>query len=172
MHDIGRLALPLFVLAFGDGLGPKRPSIRLLAKLVGVGVLAQGIWFWIDGRLTPNVVLGLALTASLLLAWHWNRPFAVLAGLTLGFCVEGTYSTILMATGASALHKPPRWTALAVLGAGIAINSALNQSLIPLLAAVIFFVLRNSTIGPTMRWPRLFYGFYPLHLLLLGVLSR
>jgi len=188
---IGRIAFPLYAFLIVQGFMHTRSRLRYAARLAILAVLSE-IPFDLafSGEilefLTNNVFF--TLLAGLLLIWGISRletlcskiinPLlrrgALLAGgiflyICAGFVITSIFNSDYGLSGISAvllIYLLRKWPAAAVMAGGIA-TIVLNLSLMQVfsLAAVIPVLLYNGKKGPSGKV--FFYGFYPIHLLLL-----
>jgi hypothetical protein len=171
MFEVGRLALPLFCLAFGSGIARRLNWKVTVPRLMAFGIMAQLAWLVAGELKEPNILFGLALAVVLIALYQWNPPFSAILGVTLGFGIEGSYGAIALVTGAYNLERGRHNVALIWMAFGTWFTCLLSASLVPALAVPLFLHLRQSRFGPSTRSPHLLYWYYPTHLLVLAAIA-
>ena len=183
---IGRPCIPIFVfiivtrLAQGgpQGMaqaGPER-SLRMLARLLLWGVVAQPIYYWLGGGFTLklNVLLTLAIGVALTYCVSTARyVWAALIVAPLPFVfdyLDGAATPVAMAAG-WLLFRRSQTAALALVVVAATIENLLSPPLdwagaAATLAAVPIVLLSPRLAAGAPRLPGIvFYAFYPVHLL-------
>lgn len=171
MFELGRLAMPLFALAFGFVLGARtREEAGAIARrLLAVGIVAQPAYY---------LAFGYALPLNILFAFAAAAAFVAMRSRTLGLAlvvvaplfVEFAHGGVFLALGAAALRRHEAGESVVLLLLGGVFVCLWNQSLTALAAAPIFAMLLAWRSGDVPRVPRLFLVFYPLHLAALGLM--
>ncbi len=189
---IGRLAFPIYCFLLTEGFFHTGSRRRYLARLLLFGIATEPIydrvlyggWInWNNQNILFTLALGLLAMAALERAARWvlggpGRPVRAAlgavfcAGLAVLFCLlaEGfhvSYGWQGMLT-ILAYYFLRRWRWAAALG-GAAVQFAENNFIqYGAAAAAVPIALYNGKKGKAMnKW--LFYGYYPVHLAVLGL---
>ncbi len=168
MFEFGRLALPLFCLAFGTGIAKRLHWKVTVPRLLTFGIMAQLAWMVAGELREPNILFGLALAVVLIATYDWNPLFSAVLGVTLGFGIEGTYGAIALVIGAYSVERGRHSVALFWIALGTGITCLVSASPSPALAVPVYLLLRQSRLGPSTRHHRILYWYYPAHLLVLA----
>jgi len=180
----GRLAVPLFSFVLAYNLA--RPSSlskgvygRVGRRLAIAGVLASIPFIGLGGLVWewwPLNVLFMLLVATGVMALleRGGAPRLIVAGLLFvlgGAMVEFWWPAIAMTLAAWRYIRRPTWTSLTVWIAATAALYVINRNLWALAALPLIFLAPQVSITmPRMR--HVFYVFYPLHLLVLWIITR
>jgi len=192
---LGRLSMPLFAYLIAVGFSRTRSPLRYAGRLLLVGLVSQPVFWWVSpnmGTHSLNIFFTLALGLGWL-AWRKKDPFT--AWLTLGglvvtalafgadplFAVTyGTYGVLCVALLDATLVRPAKPRAMlafvllsaASLGWALRLGAGGRQELAGLAVLLVLacaWKQRRRMTLPARRW---LYFFYPVHLLLLGLLAR
>lgn len=185
MRSIGRLAFPIFCFLLVEGFINTKSFCRYLTRMVGVAVLSQipynllAYGSIIGGRF--NVLFTFSVTLLVLYILSkcdikkiWGIigvGIAVMAGIfiTYGLNFEYSYKCILLAvvfyySGKKFENSVFKFVAAAAI---LATNSGMIE-----LFALVSLIFINAYDGEKGKFPKWFgYGFYPLHLLVLGLIK-
>ena len=182
LSNFGRLAFPLFafLIAYNivrRGVAPQ----RYLLPLLGVGLLSQPIYLWAFSRSELNILFTLLLGVLYILLVRWLRERGVpryaahllallLCAVPSSYVSYKFFGPFLIPLFAAFLRSPspiaaPFLGIYLMLTNRLAPISVYTLLIIPALLAVHYvpFALPRSS-----KW--IFYGFYPLHLLVLKAL--
>jgi hypothetical protein len=173
VYDLGRLAMPLFMMAFAYNLarvkGDKQSTYkRIIKRLFIVGAIATPPFIAIGGTWVGwwplNILFAfLAVTAILYCYDIYGEQWAFLLFAVSGFFVEFFHPALLIGIGTWAYcTKPSGWAALIVV-VGFMLLGAINQNYWAIAALPVSFFLSRIDI-PVKRFQWAFYVFYPLHL--------
>lgn len=193
MHFIGRLTAPIMMYFVVEGYHHTK-NLRNYALRLGVFALISHLpyRFFVDGQwplsagriqLNPtSFIYSLFVGLISLMVWNSDRlSFVVKGFLIFGLCVaakpgDGSYFAVLMILAFGAYRGDFRWQARSyvaivlatlVLSGGIFVWYRFGMFLaVPLLRQY------NGTLGGSKNSKWFFYVFYPLHLLILGLLRH
>jgi len=180
----GRLAVPLFSFVLAYNLA--RPSSlakgvygRVARRLAIAGVLASIPFIGLGGLVWEwwplNVMfMLLASTGVMALLERGGAPRLIVAALLFvlgGAMVEFWWPAVAMTLAAWRYTRRPTWTSLIVWVAATAALYVINRNVWALAALPLIFLAPQLSITmPRMR--HVFYVFYPLHLLVLWIITR
>lgn len=176
VYDIGRLAMPLFMMAFAYNLARVRGDVqstykRIIKRLFIVGAVATPPFIAIGGTWVSwwplNILFAfLAVTAVVYCYYVYGEQWAFFLFIVSGFFVEFFHPALLIGIGTWAYcFKPSGWTALIVV-VGFILLGVINQNFGAMVALPVSFLLSRFVI-PIKRFQWAFYVFYPLHLAML-----
>ena len=179
---LGRLAFPLFAAVLGwnlarPGLIDSGAGARVLKRMLLFGAIATipyagmlGYHWW-----QLNILFTLAAgTAVILLIAKRSAASAILAVILFavsGVTVDYAWYGVALCVASWTLSRRPTWPSFSAWIAALASLAVINGNYVALLAAPLLWCVS----GRDLRFPRyryFFYWFYPLHLLVLGVLAR
>jgi len=172
MYEIGRLAIPLFSMAFGIGIARLHDWKGSLAKLLAFAAVAQIAWFITDQNGVPNILFTFALALVLVQSYQQNPTLTILMGIVLGVAVEGTYGAIALVLGAYCLERGDVRMGWWYIATGALVTCLLSHSPVPALAVAGFYLILQLNTGPSRRLPSFLYWYYPAHILALGLLGN
>ena len=184
VYEAGRVAMPLFGIVLAYNLARLRSHdpavyVRVLTRLLFCGAIASvpfialgGLGF---GWWPLNCMGTLAVAVCIMSVIESRRPFwktrAVAVFLLGGALVEFWWPGVALCVGAWMYWKHPTWGALLLWLAGTASLTLINGNW---WACASFVVLAGLAYGVTLEIPRasrLFYIYYPAHLLVLLLLG-
>lgn len=172
---IGRLALPIYAYMIAEGCRHTRNRKRYLLRLVSMAALCQAVYFFAMGSLYQCILVTFSLSVALIWLAELSengRPWLLLGGMAGVFflCVvlpdlwKGTDFTIDYGLSGVLLPLFIYFGGTKGMLAGmviLALNHGGNQWLS--FAAVPLLLLYNGQRG-TANIGKLFYWYYPLHL--------
>ena len=180
----GRLAAPLFSFVLAYNLA--RPTSlakgaygRVARRLAIAGVLASAPFIGLGGLVWEwwplNILFMLLVSTALMVLLDRGGALRLLAAALLfvlgGAMVEFWWPAIVMTLAAWRYTRRPTWASLIVWIAATASLYVINRNLWALAALpLIFLAPQLSVTMPRMR--HVFYVFYPLHLLVLWVMTK
>lgn len=190
LYWLTRLVLPMFMLIAAQNLERyhARP-LKYLAQLVGFGVLAQPFYFMVFGFAQLNIMFTIAAGVAVyaLLAWsktrlHWSLRLLAMAGLIfIPFPLEAGWAGVIAVPVFAALMRRGAWwdwLLALVISLTIVAGTApwfVTVAALPiwLLAAQIPAKFTQAKSQKPARWTQwASYGFYPLHLTVIALISR
>lgn len=172
---IGRLSFPLFGWLLVQGERHTRNFNQYLIRLVVLGAISQPVYYLALAGRQLNILFTLALGLILL---RLSRRFANLqyliwaGGMVAAQLVQveyGAYGIALIGLFAKFRPHPVWWLAWIGLHLLILLKPGLGLLQLPAVAAPLVIHFANYHKGASARW---FYSFYPLHLLVLFLLSQ
>lgn len=184
MYQLGRVAMPLFGIAFAahlatpDALRENGAASRMSLRLALFGLPAQIPFTLLRGGPWPPTLLNTMLLLLLVVAFlqlhasrgHWRRVAAWTVLIVGGVAVEFWWiGAAVILTVRSWLMEPTTARAFAAAFA-LALLCVLTMSPVPLAAPLIVYLLARGPVR-VRRVRLLFYGYYPLHLAALVALG-
>lgn len=189
LRVIGRLAFPIFAYMIAEGARKTRSLSRYLARVLGVGVLCQAVYFFAMHSLYQCILITFSLSLALIALYHralnsarWLLPAAAATAAVFLFCeclpamlpdtdfsVDYGFWGVMIPVMASLSAEP--FVRLTAVGAGLVMIS-LGAGWIQWfsLLALIPLALYNGQRGRTL--PKyLLYVYYPLHLVVIYGIS-
>ena len=184
LFNIGRLALPIFSFVLAYNLA--RPASlangaygRVARRLAIAGVLASVpfiglgglVWEWWPLNILFMLLVSTGVMALLERGGTLRLGAAAVLFVLGGAMVEFWWPAIVMTLAAWRYTRRPTWTSLIVWIAAAASLYIINRNLWALAALPLIFVAPQLSITmPRVR--HVFYVFYPLHLLVLWVITK
>ncbi|WP_019305511.1 TraX family protein, partial [Xanthomonas oryzae] len=172
LSELGRIAFPVFALVMAYNLAqPRADYAKSVLRLAVWGLVAEPFYAWAFGHWLPlNVLLTFALSA--LLGWaiharHW-RYVAVL-GVIGPLWVDYQWSGVLFVLAAWCWFRTGRLEAFGAVLASMAALCWYNGNLWALGALPVLALGYVWWPVPRLRWA--FYGYYVLHLVVIGMLA-
>ncbi|WP_431113154.1 TraX family protein [Variovorax paradoxus] len=172
LYDLGRLSMPVFGFVLMHHLA--RPGAcaagvhrRVMARLLGVGLLSTPVSAALAGAWPLNVLFMLLLsTAVVWLIERRRRGLAALAFVVAGTAVEFWWFGVLACLGAWHYCRRPTASRLALWALALGALWLVNRNLAALAALPLVWCAARIDL-PVVRCRWLFYGFYPAHLALI-----
>ncbi|MEB3337846.1 MAG: TraX family protein [Leptolyngbyaceae bacterium] len=175
---LGRLSFPLFAWLLAQGEKHTHNFQNYLLRLLVLGAISQIPYFLALTNQNLNILFTLALGLWLLRLSRLAPPpteyiilgIGAIAAEVLNFSY-GAYGILMI--GLIAKFKPTLlwwavWIVLHLVSAGL-LSSSWGLFQFPAVITPVFLHFANHQQGKTARW---FYGFYPLHLLILLGIKR
>ncbi|HEY9849350.1 MAG TPA: TraX family protein [Leptolyngbyaceae cyanobacterium] len=171
---IGRLSFPLFAWLIGEGEKHTKNFNMYVARLIGLGIISQPLYYLLFDLWRPNILAALALG---LLAIRLDKITDLKIGFTLLFAgiaqlinaESGAYGVLLIVFLSKFEAKSVRWwiawivfNLICVLP--LAIESLEQSYQFFAVLAPLFLLQWKGEPGLKTKW---FYLFYPLHLAIL-----
>jgi hypothetical protein len=180
VYEAGRIAFPLFAFVLGYNLARPRAIesgayARTAKRLIAYGALAEVPFVAMVGWWPLNILFTLLL--AVLVVWLLQAggapKAAVAAALFIvgGAFVEFWWFGVLTCIAAWAWCRRPSGNRAAAWLAAIASLGVVNGNLWSL-AVVPLIAVASHVDVPIRRWRRLFYAYYPGHLLVLWALHE
>jgi hypothetical protein len=184
LFDAGRLALPLFSFVLAYNLAQptslaKGVYGRVARRLALAGVFASIpfiglgglVWEWWPLNILFMLLVSTGVMALLECGGVWRVLSAAALFVLGGAMVEFWWPAIVMTLAAWRYTRRPSWTSLIVWVAATASLYIINRNLWALAALPLIFLAPRLSIGvPRVR--HVFYVFYPLHLLVLWIVTK
>ena len=183
MRMIGRLAMPMYAYLIAEGCRHTRDRKKYLMRLLGMGVLCQAVYLLAMGSLYQCILITFSL--SVLLIWlmdeaenkkQWGKLFA---GILLAFFLCTVLPDLLPGTDYEVDYGLPGvLLPVLIYGAGTR-GLLIGLALVALkyggvqwlaFLAVPLLLLYNGQRG-TAKIGKLFYWYYPIHLVAIYGLS-
>lgn len=184
MFAAGRLALPLFgfVLAYNlarPGTVARGVYPRVLKRLAIAGAIASipfvalgGLgWGWWPLNIMATLLVAAAVMYLVEKGGKGNCALAVLIFVMGGGIVEFWWPGVALCVAAWHYCKRPSWTALTIWIAAVAALFIINSNLWALAALPLVFAAPRINLD-IPRLSRVFYTYYPAHLVVLWILAR
>ncbi|AVQ07128.1 TPA: conjugal transfer protein [Xanthomonas vasicola pv. zeae] len=172
LSELGRIAFPVFALVMAYNLAqPRADYAKSVLRLAGWGLLAQPFHAWAFGDWLPlNVLLTFALAA--LLVWtlhgrHWL--YVAVFGVIGPVLVDYQWSGVLLVLAAWGWFRTGRLEWFAGVLASMAALCWYNGNVWALAALPILALGYVWWPVPRLRWA--FYGYYVVHLVVIGMLA-
>ena len=179
LRILGRLALPVYAYMIAEGCRYTRDRRKYLLRLSSLALLCQVVYFFAMGSLYMCILVTFSLSVCLIMAWESERTWAgplvtagiftlctVLPDLLPGFAVDYGLSGVLLPV--LIYFGRPRTVFLCLGLALVALSSGGIQWWS--FAAVPLLMLYNGQRGK-YRMGRLFYLYYPAHLVVIYLLQ-
>lgn len=179
LRILGRLALPVYAFMIAEGCRYTHDRRKYLARLASLAMLCQIVYFFAMGSLYMCILVTFSLSVALIWAWEsgkpWVGPAATAAvfvicvvlpdwipGFQVDYGLPGVLLPVLLYFG------KPRWLFLCLGLALLALSAGGIQWWA--FAAVPLLMLYNGQRGK-YRMGRLFYLYYPVHLVILYLIG-
>ncbi len=184
LFDAGRLALPLFSFVLAYNLA--HPSSlakgvygRVAKRLAIAGTLATVPFIGLGGLLWEwwpfNILFMLLVSVGVMALIDRGGALRLIAAVILfvfgGAMVEFWWPAVVMTLAAWRYTRRPTWLSLIVWTAATASLYVINRNLWALAALPLIF-LSPQVVVTMPRIRHVFYVFYPLHLLVLWIMTR
>lgn len=184
LFDAGRLALPIFSFVLAYNLAhptslAKGVYGRVARRLAIAGLLATVPFIGLGGLLWEwwpfNILFMLLVSVGVMALIERGRTLRLIAAGLLfvfgGAMVEFWWPAVVMTLAAWRYTRRPTWTSLIVWIAATASLYVINRNLWALAALPLIFLAPHVVVTmPRIR--HVFYVFYPLHLLVLWIITR
>ena len=184
LFDVGRLALPIFSFVLAYNLA--RPTSlangaygRVARRLAIAGILASVpfiglgglVWEWWPLNILFMLLVSVGVMGLVERGGSLRNTAAAVLFLLGGAMVEFWWPAIVMTLAAWRYTRRPSWISLFVWTAATASLYVINRNMWALVALPLIFLSPQISVAvPRVR--HVFYVFYPLHLLVLWIITR
>tara|TARA_R110000737_G_C14562903_1_gene482619 strand:+ start:654 stop:1310 length:657 start_codon:yes stop_codon:yes gene_type:complete len=178
MFNIGRIAMPLFLILFGIGLstvlsGPPERLDAIIKKTLFFGVIAQPAYYLCFGDKNPWFTLNaMFVFCFIALALKYrNKPITMMVIVLIGGAIA-EFSWFGLLLGLASYYTFTERTAkqLALLSSALLLFCASQSDMYGLLSVLVVIV--SQFLACTLpRYKSVFYIFYPAHLYALALLA-
>ena len=184
LFDLGRLALPIFSFVLAYNLA--RPTSlangaygRLARRLAIAGILASVPFIGLGGLVWEwwplNILFMLLVSVGVMALVERGGAVRITAAVALfmlgGAMVEFWWPAVVMTLAAWRYTRRPTWTSLIVWVASVAALYVINRNFWALAAFPLIFLAPHLSVTMS-RVRHVFYLFYPMHLLVLWLITK
>lgn len=178
LRIIGRLALPIYAFLIAEGCRHTRSRLRYLLRMAAMAAVCQVVYWFAMGSLYMCILVTFCLSIGMIWVWEENRKLApfvtlgvfflcvVLPDLLPGFEIDYSLAGVLLPVFLYFGKPMPGFLCLGLALLGLSLGGIQWWAF----AAVPLLMLYNGKRGKRSLG-RLFYWYYPVHLVVIYLLS-